>query len=69
MKRCDRVCEVCGSGGERCTFERCCSCWWGRPCRGRTPCAQCKRPLGPIDAMMGPVCGLCARDNHRGATS
>ena len=28
-------------------------------------CAQCGGPLGPVGAMLGPVCGTCARTNHR----
>jgi hypothetical protein len=33
-----------------------------------TGCAQCGRPLSPVDRMMGPVCGACCRKNHREAT-
>jgi len=31
-------------------------------------CKQCGRELDPISAMMGPVCGACARRNHRRVT-
>jgi len=28
-------------------------------------CEQCGRVLSPVEAAMGPVCGRCARENHR----
>ena len=35
-------CAVCGATGDRCTFERACSCWRGVPCR---VCAWCGHTL------------------------
>lgn len=28
-------------------------------------CEQCGRLLSPVEAVMGPVCGECVRENHR----
>ena len=36
----DEYCEVCGKQGkaaEACTFETCCSCWYGEPCEPELP--------------------------------
>lgn len=30
-------------------------------------CKQCNKPLSPVDAMLGPVCGPCCRKNHKAA--
>jgi hypothetical protein len=27
-------------------------------------CHQCQRPMNPVDAIMGSVCGKCAAKNH-----
>jgi hypothetical protein len=31
-------------------------------------CPQCGTQRNPVDAMLGNVCGKCARDNHKKAT-
>lgn len=28
-------------------------------------CRQCGKPLNPVEVMLGPVCGKCARANHK----
>ena len=30
-----------------------------------TKCKQCKKKMNPVEAMMGDICGSCARENHR----
>lgn len=32
--------------------------------KGFQPCAQCNRPMNPVEVMLGPVCGKCVRANH-----
>lgn len=32
-------------------------------------CQQCGKPLDPVSAMMGPVCGTCTRENHAQAVA
>jgi hypothetical protein len=32
-----------------------------------THCKQCNAPMNPAEAMLGPVCGQCCRDNQRAA--
>lgn len=34
-----------------------------------TYCDQCHKPMNPAEAMLGPVCGECCRENHRRAVS
>jgi len=31
-------------------------------------CQQCGEPMNPVSAVMGPVCGKCARDNQKQVT-
>lgn len=31
-------------------------------------CAQCNREVNPVEALLGPVCGKCARMNHQRIT-
>jgi hypothetical protein len=33
-----------------------------------TPCTQCGRPMNPAERMLGPVCGVCTRENHERVT-
>lgn len=28
-------------------------------------CLQCEKPMNPVEAVMGAVCGKCCRKNHR----
>ena len=30
-----------------------------------TPCAQCGKPMNPVDVMLGPVCLACCKANHQ----
>ena len=32
------------------------------------PCKQCGKPLNPVAAMLGPVCGECCRKNQKAVT-
>lgn len=32
------------------------------------PCTVCGRPLSPVEAAMGPVCGACIKKAHKEAT-
>lgn len=52
-------CWVPRAGGQ-CRPACSCRCHW-------TKCVQCGEPMTPVDAMMGPVCGECARINHKAA--
>ncbi len=28
-------------------------------------CAQCHKPMNPVEVLMNPVCGACCRKNHQ----
>lgn len=30
-----------------------------------TKCRQCGKAMNPVEVMLGPVCGLCCRENHK----
>ena len=30
-------------------------------------CKQCGKAMNPVEAMLGPVCGVCCRENHKRA--
>jgi predicted RNA-binding Zn-ribbon protein involved in translation (DUF1610 family) len=63
-----------GCGWDLCYLDRtmddCPMCGTPIPVEIQTErCSQCHKPMNPIQAMMGSVCGTCVRKNHAKATS